>query len=217
MGITPAHAGKRNIASVKLNEAWDHPRTCGEKMGVGCPEYILLGSPPHMRGKVHFLRRQDRRAGITPAHAGKSGPGDSRVLDLRDHPRTCGEKSNTVSPGALYRGSPPHMRGKDRMGTILTVTPGITPAHAGKSIRRYFSNVLAGDHPRTCGEKRNTCYHLLLITGSPPHMRGKVLNFDCVAPAHGITPAHAGKRGTLIFRPTLYRDHPRTCGEKCRQ
>ena len=54
----------------------------------------------------------------------------------------------------------------------------------------------------------------LCLSGSPPHMRGKVVRFGVRAGALGITPAHAGKRrGTLSCAATVW-DHPRMCGEK---
>ena len=72
VGITPAHAGKR-----------DSPRPDRPSAG---------GSPPHMRGKDSVMYGLQRVHGITPAHAGKRPvwPGSSAAH--RDHPRTCGEK-----------------------------------------------------------------------------------------------------------------------------
>ena len=50
--------------------------------------------------------------------------------------------------------------------------------------------------------------------GSPPRMRGKVLNVINGVRAKRITPAYAGKsvRPRLLQMPTW--DHPRVCGEK---
>ena len=45
-------------------------------------------------------------------------------------------------------------------------------------------------------------------------MRGKGLRSLSGPGAGGITPAHAGKRKTLLRKSTRKRDHPRTCGEK---
>ena len=52
--------------------------------------------------------------------------------------------------------------------------------------------------------------------GSPPRMRGKVLNVINGVRAKRITPAYAGKsvRPRLLQMPTW--DHPRVCGEKAR-
>ena len=45
---------------------------CGEKNGMPVDNVIDLGSPPHVRGKVHFVAQSAVLAGITPACAGKS-------------------------------------------------------------------------------------------------------------------------------------------------
>ena len=52
--------------------AEDHPRLCGEKVELPVFVFVLLGSPPPMRGKElgGFNMAQD--FGITPAYAGKS-------------------------------------------------------------------------------------------------------------------------------------------------
>ena len=70
----------------------------------------------------------------------------------------------------------------------------ITPAHAGKSSPLCL-----------CG------YNAL---GSPPRMRGKVINIAICNTITGITPAHAGKSiaSSALCHPQ--RDHPRACGEK---
>ena len=51
-GITPAYAGKRSALRAVSKVSEDHPRLCGEKLGQGSILFLLLGSPPPMRGKV---------------------------------------------------------------------------------------------------------------------------------------------------------------------
>ena len=51
-GITPACAGKRSTKKRFGRVLWDHPRMCGEKGAAPCQRFIVLGSPPHVRGKV---------------------------------------------------------------------------------------------------------------------------------------------------------------------
>ena len=70
----------------------------------------------------------------------------------------------------------------------------ITPAHAGKSLKRYTLTGWAVDHPRACGEKIGGGLLKFSGRGSPPRMRGKVACPASTAGAVGITPAHAGKR-----------------------
>ena len=50
-GITPAYAGKSSFALDGAEVAKDHPRLCGEKLGLTSTLGVALGSPPPMRGK----------------------------------------------------------------------------------------------------------------------------------------------------------------------
>ena len=94
--ITPAHAGKRPHNLLCSLRRKDHPRTCGEKQFVLSQFAVVLGSPPHMRGKAFFFVPPKFCAGITPAHAGKRCCLPClRCLDW-DHPRTCGEKTKKI-------------------------------------------------------------------------------------------------------------------------
>ena len=131
------------------------------------------GSPPHMRGKVSKSMPSCMAFGITPAHAGKSALKAGILSDIKDHPRTCGEKRFFQFPYAVKQGSPPHMRGKVQQVRVSFLQNGITPAHAGKSFSWCRSGCENGDHPRTCGEKWSSAILTIPATGSPPHMRGK--------------------------------------------
>ena len=92
----------------------------------------------------------------------------------------------------------------------------ITPAYAGKSLKRRMRQFGCQDHPRLCGEKRATSGRSSRSTGSPPPMRGKGEDRRNSATDNGITPAYAGKsRCGCRWRKKL-RDHPRLCGEKFR-
>ena len=71
--ITPACAGKSRYAAEVCTHVWDHPRVCGEKAVAIIWWYSCTGSPPRVRGKVHFRNLKEMPFGITPACAGKSG------------------------------------------------------------------------------------------------------------------------------------------------
>ena len=90
------------------------------------------------------------------------------------------------------------MRGQVSDGVMEMIKLGITPAHAGKSLRLPNNHVRIRDHPRACGEKVVTTLKSARTKGSPPRMRGKVRveKLDYFGP--GITPAHAGKRRFYI-------------------
>ncbi len=112
---------------------------------------------------------------------------------MKDHPRTCGEKTHFFIWGFFRKGSPPHMRGKGCVTTHHMWTRGITPAHAGKSSVKTVSECRKRDHPRTCGEKTNGSVSHRFQKGSPPHMRGKAFEVRTGKSFTRITPAHAGK------------------------
>ena len=67
---------------------------------------------------------------------GKAGDAGETDRKERDHPRLCGEKRFCVVVQSAEHGSPPPMRGKvwDQFQSVHIY--GITPAYAGKRIRR---------------------------------------------------------------------------------
>ena len=173
--ITPAHAGKSCRICYEKNVRKDHPRTCGEKVKRTGSKQSVRGSPPHMRGKEGKAEIARTLIGITPAHAGKRMAFVALVCNIRDHPRTCGEKSVccpdvwtiwgspphmrgkvliSITSSVLTGGSPPHMRGKAILVVQSSLCCRITPAHAGKRKSCVAAKTSEWDHPRTCGEKR---------------------------------------------------------------
>ena len=71
-GITPAYAGKRISWSNPWEQSGDHPRLCGEKDRQFLVKWLLIGSPPPMRGKEFLKKYYPSLVRITPAYAGKS-------------------------------------------------------------------------------------------------------------------------------------------------
>ena len=193
-GITPAHAGKRSWQTPPGWAGGDHPRTRGEKWPMFSKLKPSSGSPPHTRGKGTLETQEKHMDRITPAHAGKRCAFPNVWEDVKDHPRTRGEKSAV----------------KEAVAPVA----GITPAHAGKRNRQCNLQVCRWDHPRTRGEKGNMPEKFNELLGSPPHTRGKDIYILAISFHSRITPAHAGKRrwGCSLRRPP--RDHPRTRGEK---
>ena len=70
--ITPAHAGKTRLTLICPAVDQDHPRACGENTTRKAVRGKCPGSPPRMRGKLTAFSLAPVRAGITPAHAGKT-------------------------------------------------------------------------------------------------------------------------------------------------
>ena len=109
------------------------------------------------------------------------------------------------------------MRGKGQHQASAPAERGITPAYAGKRLQTDCLQVCCGDHPRLCGEKAVQRGDISGMSGSPPPMRGKASKQLKPFLKDRITPAYAGKSNNCILRGTCRGDHPRLCGEKCRQ
>ena len=132
-GITPACAGKSFGLLVPMHRTQDHPRVCGEKVWALVRAVMALGSPPHVRGKVHLTGAVVVGGGITPAYAGKRQMARKAGRTKPDHPRVCGEKPLPDPERIFQVGSPPRMRGKVCGYFVVCRYLRITPAYAGKS------------------------------------------------------------------------------------
>ena len=133
--------------------------------------------------------------------------------ESQDHPRRCGE--NNVPAGFLYSavGSPPQVRGKRRRHQSSRVSPGITPAGAGKTVTYLHDVESAKDHPRRCGENKIALLVGRGSPGSPPQVRGKHVYHEDGTGIFRITPAGAGKTSLDDWKRCITEDHPRRCGE----
>ena len=140
--ITPAHAGKTAEQQGSGIGRADHPRACGENVRA-CEEMQQPdGSPPRMRGKLCLRVAADSHARITPAHAGKTSPRQSGGKVPADHPRACGENRPRLCCTSRHGGSPPRMRGKPADFCDAVAGLRITPAHAGKTLRKWRISVV---------------------------------------------------------------------------
>ena len=113
---------------------------CGEKTGAIEKPSSGMGSPPRVRGKVKLLFLAVNPLRITPACAGKR----ERVIIWQcfawDHPRVCGEKYDVLLHVSLHQGSPPRVRGKESFLVFLLLSLRITPACAGKRLKKALKN-----------------------------------------------------------------------------
>ena len=134
--ITPAWAGKRRCTARREPASRDHPRVGGEKLPSIISCIVQPGSPPRGRGKGLFSTIPGGCPGITPAWAGKRPCVRAFMPAFRDHPRVGGEKHQDESSVMELQGSPPRGRGKGRGAAVELVGRGITPAWAGKRLKR---------------------------------------------------------------------------------
>ena len=126
-----------------------------------------------MRGKVISSPSTNSYLRITPAYAGKSIFPETVLI--------------------VISGSPPPMRGKAPAYDPKQANNRITPAYAGKSFSNVTGFFKEQDHPRLCGEKGWQTKAANTVLGSPPPMRGKVVDIVYQLQQEGITPAYAGK------------------------
>ena len=137
--ITPACAGKRLHLLPVSTVSGDHPRVCGEKPLTALKSRGRRGSPPRVRGKAVLVAWSLFLGRITPACAGKSHINERIAGRAWDHPRVCGEKQKFFTKAAEKLGSPPRVRGKEQLETVPKLYTGITPACAGKRLKRFHS------------------------------------------------------------------------------
>ena len=170
----------------------------GEKARQGSGLYLILGSPPHGRGKAAPVVRAGvfscgsppRGRGkvisalslvnwsrITPAWAGKSCFSRFKMPQRGDHPRVGGEKTLPAGVMVHVPGSPPRGRGKAHLLNKIFPAIRITPAWAGKSLCVLSPHPLGQDHPRVGGEKPNRILWTEFRQGSPPRGRGKEVSY----------------------------------------
>ena len=136
-GITPAGAGKSFLFFRRFLRCRDHPRRCGEKGPFHNLATVGGGSPPQVRGKGQSSSPFRISLRITPAGAGKSFYCDSFKPVRQDHPRRCGEKFIAVFRYWRLGGSPPQVRGKVTSLSVLLLGTRITPAGAGKRLKKH--------------------------------------------------------------------------------
>ena len=157
------------------------------------------------------------RRRITPACAGNSILRRSSLSVVRDHPRVCGEQLRSLKYHGRLMGSPPRVRGTERLSGLLMKIRRITPACAGNSGLQESDHGEHRDHPRVCGEQLTPSIVTTMLVGSPPRVRGTVFLWRWLFYDTGITPACAGNR--RLLQPVYFGfwDHPRVCGEQSAQ
>ena len=125
-----------------------------------------------MRGTPADRKRIPPPHGIIPAYAGNTMAVMFSRIEVRDHPRVCGEHRSESHEGQRKQGSSPRMRGTPITLPLTVFIHGIIPAYAGNTQKAnpYFAKYR--DHPRVCGEHPYAFGDGDQFTGSSPRMRG---------------------------------------------
>ena len=170
-----------------------HPRSRGENFCAQSTARSTGGSSPLTRGKQWTVMQRVSAAGLIPAHAGKT-PGRLDIhVSAWAHPRSRGENRVIKPGGYLLAGSSPLTRGKRFAAGGQGTSPGLIPAHAGKTPRRRRGGWYSGAHPRSRGENSAALGYETPSRGSSPLTRGKHHRRRQRAQTCGLIPAHAGK------------------------
>ena len=157
VGIIPAYAGNTRSWANGSRDPRDHPRVCGEHWMTIFAAMTILGSSPRMRGTRGQFQHDFQQRGIIPAYAGNTCRLFSGVLPFWDHPRVCGEHKVAFSAIGSAAGSSPRMRGTHGSAATTVEPNGIIPAYAGNTMLCELWRDGARDHPRVCGEHKQTC------------------------------------------------------------
>ena len=171
-GIIPALAGNTCPRNSVRTCSGDHPRACGEHIGLSGTCNCFQGSSPRLRGTPGRAAAPRVRDGIIPALAGNTSVTSHRRTCPRDHPRACGEHYPTVDKVLPLTGSSPRLRGTQREPCDVTDLPGIIPALAGNTPCSTIRRPALWDHPRACGEHLHALRLRELVEGSSPRLRG---------------------------------------------
>ena len=171
--LIPAHAGKTDSGNRSWIISRAHPRSRGENTERTKTMKAYRGSSPLTRGKPAARGPAEPRSRLIPAHAGKTTTAPRRLSALWAHPRSRGENSGCEcgSPGEW--GSSPLTRGKRTRGNAPGSSPGLIPAHAGKTGGPADSGYAPRAHPRSRGENSLTETAQQIDWGSSPLTRGK--------------------------------------------
>ena len=91
--LIPAHAGKTARTGGCAAASGAHPRSRGENVARVVTACLPAGSSPLTRGKHRRQAQRPGRAGLIPAHAGKTSPSERTQDEAPAHPRSRGENS----------------------------------------------------------------------------------------------------------------------------
>ena len=194
-GLIPAHAGKTPAVRVSGFAGAAHPRSRGENKAVPLTLARASGSSPLTRGKQGRALDTCKSVGLIPAHAGKTWPTPRLMTSAWAHPRSRGENNPFRSRSTRPPGSSPLTRGKQPVSVALNATPGLIPAHAGKTVVSLDMWCCVPAHPRSRGENPCLFGRQGPLHGSSPLTRGKRVPLLSWQELVRLIPAHAGKTG----------------------
>ena len=109
---TPAYAGKTKYRDSVRDREWKHPRLRGEDASALAFSLSQSETPPLTRGRLLSRLQVSRRAGNTPAYAGKTPRTRRGACRDQKHPRLRGEDKRSSLASNPRAETPPLTRGR---------------------------------------------------------------------------------------------------------
>ena len=211
-GSSPLARGLPKSAIRKPFLPRDHPRSRGVYPMVSSPSTADRGSSPLARGLRRYRHRCRHLLRIIPARAGFTRSLASHTPPQRDHPRSRGVYSASITTPGVSVGSSPLARGLRGTGSTARGVGGIIPARAGFTPLPRLSIPLPPDHPRSRGVYTCMSRYCLRRAGSSPLARGLRVSVGVWVNANRIIPARAGFTLYECGEVVGGEDHPRSRG-----
>ena len=152
MGVIPARAGTTNKRELQPPPARGHPRSCGDHPFGDLLDTAVWGSSPLVRGPQLIDYIHANKLGVIPARAGTTQQTGTETPPVRGHPRSCGDHIDTKAERIDVEGSSPLVRGPRAAHGVVFTVDGVIPARAGTTSEYGLSSLVAGGHPRSCGD-----------------------------------------------------------------
>ena len=192
-GSSPLTRGKLHLRREAITGHGLIPAHAGKTWRMSSTRSSVRGSSPLTRGKRPDRLQRREQGGLIPAHAGKTVDSASAIPACWAHPRSRGENAHARASASWPASSSPLTRGKPYRRIDGSTSPGLIPAHAGKTAFRGWSIQRHWAHPRSRGENDYFPTGATMREGSSPLTRGKLLHCQCIFTPAGLIPAHAGK------------------------
>ncbi len=213
-GNTPACAGSSCAWQIGPDGWREHPRVCGEQPAATTPRAVAGGTPPRVRGAAVSPGSPAAAPGNTPACAGSRAWPEGCATPRREHPRVCGEQLLVLVVATSVAGTPSRVRGAGGARRPRAAGGGNTPACAGSRTECASRWAPWWEHPRVCGEQDLHGGRRHQAEGTPPRVRGAVVEGEPELVPERNTPARAGSRARPGASGRRSREHPRVCGEQ---
>ena len=151
---------------------------------------------------------------FTPVRTGKRSRLLGYAFSYPVHPRAYGEelKGNMKLPFAC--GSPPCVRGRERIPPRRSAAGRFTPVRTGKRPTSDRPSARSAVHPRAYGEENSFAAEVQPGCGSPPCVRGRAVIGALDLDTNRFTPVRPGKRFLCLRMMQSASVHPRAYGEE---